>query len=495
MESPKEFEGDPLEQHFRNAFEGKEKMPPTEAWEGIVWKKAFESRSVSPPPAVWHSIKTALHPPVPLYLNPWFRLAAVASLFLMISLPYYFGGYKVEEMTVSESFQSEEGTVWVEIDEIETANSVSTNTSEAPITSARNETAGGSQIVIAQANNSTIEKLGSVEAASEAKPQLFDAYSSDLFQSISSQLASLEIENPSHILDPIQSDLRLMSNAPSMPALQLSELSPYENKRVFGDAKPVKIPKPNTGIYTQFGFSSGGFNPNFSMQEADILNAYAITRTGSSERAIAVQPQIGDRQSPERTMVVNLGFGYQINRHFVLETGVMYGHHTTMSVSNVVASPMRFSWEKPVTIAVTNEDRLRPQMEFEITDPYDIRNSFDIVSIPIIGGIQVPINNMHIMLRSGLSSNFMINNRISDPSGRLIREIIRPGQNSPYQNMFLQGMVGSEIGFKVSNVYTLGFQGSYQFGLTNMAREHALFTSNPSQFSFGLMLRYQLPRF
>jgi hypothetical protein len=254
----------------------------------------------------------------------------------------------------------------------------------------------------------------------------------------------------------------------------------------------LDIPNRNAGFYTQIAMQTGLFNPKFSMDESDILAVYALTRTGNSPQSITIQPQVGERHAPESSVGFNFGVGYNFGKNFSLETGVNYGLHSTLTVSNLVASPTHFSWEKPVTVAMTNEERLRPQLEYEVRSAYDVRNQFEMVGFPILAALHIPSNQVEFLVKGGMQANVLLSNRITDTNNLLIREIIRAGETSPYRSVFVQGITALEASYKVSHAYAVGVQGSYQFAVSDMARENSLFSSHPNQFSIGFVVRYQL---
>jgi hypothetical protein len=249
----------------------------------------------------------------------------------------------------------------------------------------------------------------------------------------------------------------------------------------------------NKGLYTRMFFNSGLFNPNFSLTESDILNIYAIARNGNNVQSIAVQPQLGERHVAERSFAINMGLGYRFNSNFSLETGAIYGLHSTLSKSNVIASPMHFSWEKPVTVAMTQEERLRPQMQYEITNAYEVRNTFEVLGIPLLAVLDIPMNKFELQLKGGFQANILLSNRIADTKNLLIREVIRPGVESPYHMVFMQAVTGAGLHYKFTDNYSVGFEAAMQFGISDMAKSTAMFRSHPNQLVIGFGMHYRLP--
>jgi hypothetical protein len=312
----------------------------------------------------------------------------------------------------------------------------------------------------------------------------------------------VDLNAESSIFD-LSNGLQSLENLQSNPALALLELpKPNQFTSQMGMVDLYPMPKgsniglknPNRGMYTQFNVSTGEFNPNFSMQEEDFLNAYSLSRF-VGEGSISVPTKLGEVHTPETSLQVGWGVGFIMGKHFTIETGISYANHTTISSSNIVASPQHFSWEKPVTVALTNEDRIKPQMQLEITNAYDIRNSFQFLSVPMHFAFTVPVNKFNITLRSGATANLFTGGDIMDPSGRLRAENFRPGSSSPYQTFMLQGMVGGELGYRINSMYTLAFQGGYNFSFTDMAKPDSFFQSRPNQLGVGFAVRYHLPRF
>ena len=500
MERPEDYKGDPIEEHFRNAFEDKRMSPPEEAWEGVFWRTAFDEKRVVPPASVWQNIRHALHPSVPFYRQVWFRAGVAASLLLFTSLGLFLSDdFFGDELTIRQtastlsspdtelSLQTENPVKEViPQNELQRAggerpsdipSAVQSNEAEAPMVE-KSQVQTKFMAGLEQLNPTASpvnQAFAHINYAPEQLPYTF------AFE-IVKEFSGPELLKPASPDFPSFAVPRPGSLAAVMPKDALKSVSP----------DLLSLPRQNAGFYTQIAMQTGTFNPNFSMDESDILAVYALTRTGNSTQSLTIQPQVGERHAPESSVGFNFGMGYNFGKNFSLETGVNYGLHSTLTVSNVVASPTHFSWEKPVTVAMTNEERLRPQLAYEVRSAYDVRNQFEMVGFPILAALHVPSNHVEFLLKGGMQANVLLSNRITDTNNLLIREIIRAGDNAPYRSVFVQGITAMEASYRVSHAYAVGIQGSYQFAVSDMARSNSLFRSRPNQFSLGFVVRYQL---
>jgi hypothetical protein len=114
------------------------------------------------------------------------------------------------------------------------------------------------------------------------------------------------------------------------------------------------------------------------------------------------------------------------------------------------------------------------------------------VGFPLLAALHVPSKQLDFLVKGGVQANVLLSNRITDTNNLLIREIIKAGDNAPYRSVFVQGITAMEASYKVSRTYAVGVQGTYQFAVSDMAKESSLFSSHPNQFSVGFVVRYQL---
>lgn len=498
MERPEDYKGDPIEEHFRNAFEDKRMSPPEEAWEGVFWRTAFDEKRVVPPASVWQNIRHALHPVVPFYRQLWFRAGVAASLVLFTSLSLFFSDQffadEVEMLQTTNNLPSPN----LDVPQLRDSAPKESDTNQAL------QKAGGERPSDSQLQSQLVEPEASIPQIAQVQPKEAPAWEKLNAKANTSSLglpgrelvpAYVQLASPSEEFRKVSGPELLKPVASDLPNIGVSQPGPVVsvgNMGLGAAADILNLPKQNAGFYTQIAMQTGSFNPNFSMDESDILAVYGLTRTGNSAQSVTIQPQVGERHAPESSVGFNFGMGYNFGKNFSLETGVNYGLHSTLTVSNVVASPTHFSWQKPVTVAMTNEERLRPQMEYEVRNAYDVRNQFEMIGFPLLAALHVPSNQVEFLLKGGMQANVLLSNRITDTNNLLIREIIRAGDNAPYRSVFVQGITALEASYRVSHAYAVGIQGSYQFAVSDMARSNSLFSSHPNQFSLGFVVRYQL---
>jgi len=520
MENPEEYKRGLFEENFRKAFEGKEAIPPASVWEKLAWKKSFvgKSKGVNPPPAVWSRIQNELHPVpvrIPFYKSAYTKMAAAAAVMLLVIV---FGlnnsDFDLLEERISDnsevnsienstsSIKSEDGVNLDQDNRREGLPSEETITSNIPndiLSDSQSKNLGASSDNSPNIVPQELESLQlatSIESADYDISEKVDQLSEIILANVSENNFESASNGQLNFLDQKLTFEPLANNAKSLGALdtpvKLKTHSEITTLKI-PDITPSKLRNPNKGFFTQLSFTTGSFDPNFTMQEGDIINAYALTV--NSREAVAVPAQMGVNQLPENSLQVGVGLGYKLGKNLMIESGVQYANHSTTSISNVVASPQHFTWAKPVTVAVTNEERLRPQMEFEITDAYQVRNAFQFISVPLNLGFIIPMKQAEVVLKTGATANVFTGAEIIDPNGRLRTEVFKPGVASPYNTVFVQGMVATELAYKISPSYSLGVQAGYFFAVSDLAKSNLLFSSQPNQYNLGFVMRYNLPRF
>lgn len=263
---------------------------------------------------------------------------------------------------------------------------------------------------------------------------------------------------------------------------------PYTASRATGKAKSWAGLNMGMGSFTTN--SQGSIDPvtaNFS-ERTDQVVGMAPPIAGFIEDPEVVEPT----ENLERP---GYGFSFGINaampvwRNFYLISGFQF--------SQMVANGRSESFAQDATTGVNtiifnNTSYAGDDVFIRNTDPYDIQNTFEFVSIPVILGYRLERGKFNASLIGGVSADFLLKNTISGRNVDYQPVTIRSGEGSPYRNVNLTTILGTEFAYKIGKKYAIAVEPAYRFSMGSITKENSNFQSFPSSFQLGFRLRYDL---
>ena len=124
------------------------------------------------------------------------------------------------------------------------------------------------------------------------------------------------------------------------------------------------------------------------------------------------------------------------------------------------------------------------------TEEIQLNSTYEFISLPINFGYYLIDRKIEWMLTAGVTTDFFLKNTIRDPSKFLESKEITAGSDSPYNNSYFNGTVGTMVNFSFADHYRFSLEPTYRVGLSDFAKDDALFTSRPSTFFITAGLSY-----
>lgn len=244
---------------------------------------------------------------------------------------------------------------------------------------------------------------------------------------------------------------------------------------------PNKKESSGDGLWAGVGFSAGSFDPNMGgggaaadmdMMETSKLNA-------ASKRA----PSFGKERAGQ-AYNVGVNFGTRLSEKWVLQSGIVYAQQQTTSTSNVVNTS-----DRQTAKTLSSFADMENAEDIAFTAPYDVNNTYELVSVPIQAGYVLLDSRFNIVILSGVANNILLKNQISASSGD-IEDVNISGDDSQYRTYQLTGLLGSEFSYDFGEHYRLALIPQVRQSINSITKSDAEYTSRPTTLEIGFRFKY-----
>ncbi len=466
---------------------------------GQEWESAFENAELTPSPQVWdkldaHLANTANQKAQRKTL--YYKLLAAASVVfaMTVGLVAYLGiGSSDFDRSIAESAPqttapqatTEDQALSLQPEEAGSSQTIETIT-DGPDVSGSEPPAvseiGGTSGLLA-----LTEDIKDQEAdASKTEEELLDTENGTALGT-EDHLASLSIS----VLD--KKSLRYASNMGLMDDYKIyrEPMDPdYYNKQK-DSFEPV--------FWAGVNMAPGIFNPNFGGSSNDVAAQAQFFDASAAQELNEVRDFQSSLNSAVNSGFVDndadpgvgysMGFslGMQLSKRWLLQSGVNYANFNSSAQASVLAEDNNKS--APLYISnLTSEELQGSQLNF--TNQFDINSSYEFASVPIKAGYMLVDRKFKLILNGGFSTDFFLNNTISDQDNQFDETTLSSGDDSPFRKVYFSGLAGVELGYSLGRNYTLSLEPNYRLSLNSFTKSSSLFESRPNLFSISLGLRY-----
>jgi hypothetical protein len=257
-----------------------------------------------------------------------------------------------------------------------------------------------------------------------------------------------------------------------------------------------------SGFTASLDFSAGQFNPNFQQGASSGIaasNAFAADAqaeltsfNATTNKNFLLVRSTGQETKPEITYSYGANVGFRISGRLLVQTGIAYRKaNTTISTSGYIENP---DSESRIPIVASYQYQLGGLSKVSrMNEIAVLDNRYEFASIPIRAGYVVFDRKLNITLLAGLSSEFFINNEISDNSDFLQTLSSSGAADSPYKNVYFNGTVGTMVGYTFAKNYMVTVEPSYRMALDSFTKDSFYLESYPSSFmvSFGIAYNFR----
>lgn len=475
-----------------------------------AWKDLFEGAEVQPREDLWTKIDSALaNRQIRRYRRKIliYKLLAAASILFAIGIGYF---------SAQDFFRSQGSTDHLSSFQVNPENQPGIRTEIPPEVDQdlKNDDAPISEMDKIEEGNTTITKQTSRETEGELSLAEYESNADASKISNQINITALDQSNREREIDFLPYLSSRLNVEPIQPADNLP--GPQKKKDPYADDWFALYEK--TRIHNQEGedpsefwagvnFSSGVFDPNISYgTNSGVLADQANLPGGSSSYdkltmvsdpgnnianyMKATRPE-ETSYNPEFSYAYGVNVGYQISPKFMIKGGLAYlSNHTSTKINsyinNVITNrkmPNQALYSVTIESAGVNSVNTT-------TDEIKLNNTYEFISLPVSFGYYIIDKKIEWMLTAGFTTDFFLKNTISDPSNFLEPKEITAGSDSPYNNSYLNGTLGTMINVSFADHYRFSFEPTYRMGLSEFAKDDAAFTSRPSAFFITAGLSY-----
>jgi hypothetical protein len=207
-----------------------------------------------------------------------------------------------------------------------------------------------------------------------------------------------------------------------------------------------------------------------------------IPNTNTNNFASSGQSTSGSSSSVGSSFSVGMLGGLRVAKRIVLQSGIQYMNQSINSTSYVSSS-------SPLTAAAKSIYSSAP-VAINVSSPYTLNSANEFVSVPVQAGYLFIDRKIGLQLNSGVSSDFFIQNTLSDPSGLRQSYSQGTGQDSPYRAVNFSGLMSSEVSYKLGNRYRVSVVPGMRYSFNPVLKSNLNSSGNPLVWDVGFRFRY-----
>ena len=243
---------------------------------------------------------------------------------------------------------------------------------------------------------------------------------------------------------------------------------------------PAKKKHNSADAWAGVGFSAGTYDPN-----ASALNSNSSTQaTNDFVANVKRSPSFGEERSGQ-AYNVGVSFGKRVAERWVLQGGLGYVQQQTNSTSNVISATGRGK-----SRALSNSKDAESADVVAFTIPYDINNTYELISIPLQAGYVVLDKQFNITLLTGIANNVLIKNQVSASVNGVDDVDFDTGEDARYRTYQINGILGSELSYNFGDKYRLAVIPQFRQALSSVTKSDADYVSKPRMLEIGFRFNY-----
>lgn len=460
-----------------------------------AWENAFSGAEMTPPEALWSRVESGLYR---AEIRRYKRRAVVlkwmaaASLILAMALGVH-----------NFYLQPEGGEIADRSPSIESASGAA----EAPGSIRKSSGADEEQLQAAISGQdagaapSAISPGGGMESSGPTKSQYIASAYREHMEGTASGLEGFTQYNSSDAaINPALSlSAQISGLVPALGVRQLPQtpdhlylvpVMPTSNRNKKSDADPV--------FYAGLNVAAGRFNPNFSGGPSVSREASSGFKANESanfavDRSLNVQ-QYGylpvEQYAPDAATSYGMDFGMRVASRWILQTGFLYTAANSRATTTAYIQPQ--GADQRYALLSTNSIQSEGLSELNITGDIELANSYSFASLPLQAGYIVFEEKLSLTVLAGISTDFFLGNKVSDPDNFITTVQNKPGDASPYRNVLFSGLVGTSLGYDFAGNYRVRIDPGFRLGINALTKENIALEARPNalMLSFGLSYRF-----
>ncbi|SNT25890.1 Outer membrane protein beta-barrel domain-containing protein [Ekhidna lutea] len=282
------------------------------------------------------------------------------------------------------------------------------------------------------------------------------------------------------------------------PSLEAENTTPEIHRYylVGNFSRSRKAQSDDQKVWAGLEAGAGTFNADFagSGALASSLNPSGLASAIGSGSFVNPTTSIDQKMSEGVATTLGVGFGMQLSDKWTLESGVAYTSMDNRGSASINVLDV---------YTIDNNDFINDntgiedgsvvganarEATIEVEKIYDhkvkIRNSVQFASIPLKAGYFVLDRKFSLRVNAGLSANYLVESKLSDPS----KQILNGNKLNLYNEWSFDGIGGLELGYSIFNNVDLTLEPNYRHSITPISNS----VNSPSRFVVQTGFRYTL---
>jgi hypothetical protein len=218
-----------------------------------------------------------------------------------------------------------------------------------------------------------------------------------------------------------------------------------------------------SAVVADGGFAMDAMDPNYSPSPA-------------------ARPQ-SQSESVGSAYSAGVSAGMRLSKRWILQSGLNYINQQVDYSTNFVG----VSSGNRAT-AMTKEYMSTTSMSVTVTNPYEVSSATEILSVPIQAGYLIIDRKIGWQVSSGVSTDFLLRNTLTDKSG--IRSTVTEGagEDSPYRAVNWAAMLTTEVSYQLGDHYRLALVPGMRYSFQPLLKERS--TGTPLILDIGFRFKY-----
>ncbi len=258
--------------------------------------------------------------------------------------------------------------------------------------------------------------------------------------------------------------IHLPDNSADPGALLLARLA--DEERNMQQEKKTKREK----MWTTVGFGAGTFNPNVSAPPS----AFSMA-------TVRIPADPGPSSGPAFSVAAQVG--YRLGRRFVVQGGFAYLNQQASYTSSTALM-------QATTTTVSLNEFADREENLIVTSPYELSGSLQYMSMPLQAGFILIDRDFSWMINTGLATDFFIQTVLTPETTGYDRTVITSGSDSPYKPVYLAGLAGTELSYRLAEKYRIALAPGIRYALQSIYRADVTTEVKPVTYDVSLRFRY-----
>jgi hypothetical protein len=450
------------------------------------WRSAFDGANLAPSDKLWNSIEADLAGSETATMKKrvvfYQRLAAATVIFALLSGAYAVYNYKSTKGDLAIASEATKQTTTPAESSVDPKAQIPTTTKEGGTQSLSFKKGNASHTPSRprrkDEGNESTNPPGSASAGNEIipfSPEQEQVVQSPATNSADSAGDGFLPKGLTEVAEPNDNSVALNEEQQPAPVLlsadQINALAEAHEK----DEKAGINHSPWLGV----GAAAGSFAPNAVVNDGMIAAATADYNTYYASQGIpqSYSETVGSAYS------AGVSAGVRIAKRWVLQSGLNYINQRVDYTTTFVG----VSGSNQAS-AMTKEYIGNTNMDVMVTSPYQVSSATEILSIPVQAGFLIVDRKIGWQVSSGIATDFLLRNTLTDKSGVRSRVTESAGEDSPYRAVNWAGMLNTEVSCKIGEHYRIAIVPGFRYAFKPMLKADT--NGTPLILDVGFRLKY-----